>query len=190
MNGKENIINKILSDADEKCRRIVEAAEQSAIEIKRNADVQAANERKALETRVESVTAERIRNRVATAELDARKYKLNAKQQLIAQCYDKALKHLAELPVKDKQQFVVSLLKKYAEKGETVLIAKCDKDVVTQKLLDSVGKSLTLGKSFHNEAGGVVLQGNGYDKDLTLSRIVGYLREQTESKVAATLFGD
>ena len=34
MNGKENIINKILSDADEKCQKLISTAEQKAEQLK------------------------------------------------------------------------------------------------------------------------------------------------------------
>lgn len=190
MNGKENIINKILSDADEKCSRIVNNAEQAAAELKLQAENSAELDRQALQIKVDSQTAERIRNRVATAELDARKYALDSKQRIISECYDRALKRLAALPAKEKQAFVTGLLKKYAEQGETVIAAKTDKDVITQKVLDEVNKKLVLSKSYHDEQGGVILEGVGYEKDLTLKRIVEYLREQTEGKVAAALFGD
>ncbi len=190
MNGKENIINKILSDADAKCSEIIKAAETQAAQIKANAEITAEADRQALNTRIETLTAERVRNRVATAELDARKYKLHTKQQLISRCYDKALQHLAELPVKEKQTFIAKLLKKYAENGETVCVAKADKDVITQKFLDTMGIKLTLDKKYHGEVGGVILYGTGYEKDLTLKRIVAHLREQTEGKVASVLFGE
>lgn len=190
MNGKENIINKILSDADEKCARIVAKAEQTAAEMKSQAEAEVEAEKRALQVKAENLAAERIRNRVATAELDARKYKLNAKQQIISECYDKALQRLAALPAKEKQAFVLNLLKKYAETGETVIVAKQDKDVITQKLLDEANKKLILSKTYHEGLGGVILEGVGYEKDLTLSRIVNYLREQTEGKVAQALFGE
>lgn len=190
MNGKENIINKILSDADDKCAKILAAAEQTAASIKEQAELAADKDKQALNARVEALTAERIRNRVATAELDARKYSLACKQRLISDCYDKALQILASMPAKDRQAFVVKLLTKYAENGETARIAKADENVITQKVLDAVGLKLKLDAKFHNDVGGVVLLGNGYEKDLTLTSVMAYLREQTEGKVALTLFGE
>ena len=177
MNGKENIINKILSDADEKCAKIVAKAEQTAAELKMQAESEAQAEKQSLNAKAENASAERIRNRVANAELDARKYRLNAKQKLIAECYDRALKQLAGLPAKEKQAFIVKLLSKY-------------KEVITQKTLDEAGKKLVLSSKYHNGQGGVILEGNGYEKDLTLARVIEYLREQTEGKVAQALFGD
>ena len=190
MNGKENIINKILSDADDKCAKILAAAEQNAASIKEQALIAAEADKQALNARVEALTAERIRNRVATAELDARKYGLAAKQRLITDCYDKALQIFVNMTAQDKQAFVTKLLIKYAEEGETARIAKADENVITQKVLDSVGLKLKLDTKFHSGVGGVVLLGNGYEKDLTLTSVIAYLREQTEGKVASTLFGE
>ncbi len=190
MNGKENIINKILADADEKCAKIIASANETAAKLKQDADNAVQADKQALSKRMEIMTEERIRNRIATAELDARKYRLSSKQKLIADCYAKASSKLAGMSADGKQAFVVKLLKQYAEEGETVYVSKADKDVITQKTLDQVGKKLTLAKSCHSGQGGVVLEGKGYEKDLTLCRIVNYLREKTEAQVAKALFGD
>ncbi|MCM1195335.1 MAG: V-type ATP synthase subunit E family protein [Corallococcus sp.] len=190
MNGKDNIINKILSDADEKCREILSDAESRAKQIADNAAVQAEKDGQAVLRRAESVSAERLKNRLATAELDARKYKLGQKQQLISDCYDRARQALRSLSASDRTVFLKNLIRKHADKGEVVYITKGDQDVVTQKFLDGFGKGLTLGKKFIDADFGIVLEGNGYEKDLTLSRIVEYLREQTEGKVASVLFGE
>ncbi len=190
MNGKENIINKILADADAKCEEILTAAQAQAQEIHDSARSFAKNEEDALNSKLQNISAERLRNANARAQLEARKYKLWKKQQLIASCYAQALKELAALPVPQKTAFLKKLIEAYAEKGETVRITKADKDIVTQKFLDTFGKKLTLGKSFIEASGGIVLEGEGYDKDLTLEKVVAYAREQTEAQVARTLFGD
>ena len=49
---------------------------------------------------------------------------------------------------------------------------------------------LTLDKNSHDGRGGIILIGKGYEKNLTLETVTGYLREQTESQVATALFGD
>lgn len=190
MNGKENIISKILSDADIRCQEILAQANAQLQATLKTCDEQIDADKQALDTRIEAQSKERLKNRLATAELDARKYKLNAKQCLIAECYDKAYSKLKTLSDKEKTAFLSSLISNFAEKGETVLIAEADKGVVTQKFLDGFDKNLTLGKKCHGADGGIILEGKGYEKDLTLSMVISYLREQTESQVAAVLFGE
>ena len=189
MNGKENIINKILSDADTKCQRILDAANAQAREIVQAAQASVTRDRAELDARIEATTVERVRNRVATAELDGKKYRLNAKQQLINKCYRVAYEQLVKQSDKDRLALIGTLLDKYAEKGETVYVAESDGKLVTQKYLDGFGKGLKLGKKHLDADGGVVLEGAGYEKDLTLEKVVAYLREQTEARVAEALYG-
>ncbi|MCM1289368.1 MAG: hypothetical protein NC132_01770 [Corallococcus sp.] len=190
MNGKENIISKILADADNKCAEILASAELQAQETNNLAKAFADAERQSFVRRLDTLSAERERNCLANADLEARKYKLQEKQRLISACYEKALTALCKASDKNKLDFIGKILKTYAEKGETVIVAKADKNLVTQKFLDGFGLGLVLGKTYADAVGGVVLQGATYDKDLTLEKLVAYSREQTESRVAAALFGD
>ena len=190
MNGKENIINKILSDADTKCAKILDAANAQAQSIIDAAEASVARDRTELDTRIAAATAERIRNRVATAELDGKKYRLNAKQQLISKCYEYAYQQLLKQSDKERLALIGTLIDKYAETGETVYVAEHDGKLVTQKYLDGFERGLKLGKRYIAADGGIVLEGAGYEKDLTLSRVIRYAREQTEGRVAAALLGD
>ena len=190
MNGKENIINKILSDADTKCQEIVAQAQAQADQIISIAKALADAETQSVNKRLATLSVERERNLKASAVLEARKYRLGKKQQLISRCYEKAQDELKSLSAKEKEKFLSKLIQTYAEDGETVLICKSDKDIVTQKFLDSFGKKLVLGKNFAEIDGGVILQGNGYDKDLSLAQVLSAIRNDTEAEVANALFGE
>ena len=189
MNGKENIINKILSDADARCNEILSTAESQAKAIIDDANAAVARDRAALEERISSTSAERMRNRNSTAELDAKKYALNAKQRLISRCYDEAYAKLAKMSDSDRLDFIGTLIDKYAEKGETVYVTQQDGKAVTQLWLDGFDKGLKLGKKYVTADGGIVLEGDGYDKDLTLRRVIDYAREETVGRVAEVLIG-
>ena len=189
MNGKENIINKILSDADAKCTEILSSAEAQAQAIVNSAEQVIASELVALDTRLQTITAERERNRRATAELDAKKYTLNCKQQLITRCYELAYEKLTKMSEADRLDLIGTLIEKHAEKGETVYITQADAKGVTQVWLNGFEKDLKLGKKYIKADGGLVLEGVGYEKDLTLKSVVKYIREQTEGKVAELILG-
>lgn len=189
MNGKENIINKILSDADSKCQKLLAEAECQAKEILDATNEAIAQERVALDAKIEAVASERIRNRKATAELDAKKYALNRKQQVISRCYDLAYDKLLKMSEADRLDLIGTLIERYAENGETVYVTKADAKGVTQIWLNGFEKSLKLGAQYINADGGVVLEGDGYEKDLTLKKVVEYAREQTDGRVAEMLLG-
>ena len=189
MNGKENIINKILSDADTKCAKILYTANAQANEIISAANASIARDKAELDAKIETAVAERIRKSIATAELDGKKYRLNAKQQLISKCYDLAYQQLLKLDDNKRLAFLGTLINKFAENGETVYVTEKDSKLVTQKYLDGFNKGLKLGKKYITADGGIMLEGDGYEKDLTLSRVIAYAREQTEGKVAEALLG-
>lgn len=188
MNGKENIIARILADADARAKSIVDEANARAQHAQDAARESAQADRAALEQKIVALTAERKANALSNAKLDARKYLLAGKQKLIADCYDKAKDTLLSMDATQKREFLTKLLGLYAEQGETVNYARADADIVTQQLLDGIGKGLVLGQACDFE-GGLVLCGKSYDKDLTLTKLVQYAREKTEAAVAAVLFG-
>ena len=190
MNGKSKIIERILSDADSKCAEISAAAQLRAEQTLADAETKIAQEKQALADRLEKQSQDLVKNKLANAALDARKYKLECKQNLIASCYDKALDCLVKSTDAEYKKIISDLLNKFAEDGESVCIAQKDADVITQSFLDSVGKNLTLSAKRINAMGGIVIEGNGYDKDLTFEALVSYAKADTESTVAELLFGE
>lgn len=187
MNGKENIINKILSDADETCARIISNAENLAEATVNAARDAVKSDRVALDGKLATVRDERIRNARANAELEAKKYRLRAKQTLVERCYDEVYKHLVGLNDEDRLDFIGELIEKYAEDGETVYVTERDGKNVTPLWLKGFEKHLKLGGKYLRADGGILLEGEGYEKNLTVARVVELLKEQTLSQVATAL---
>lgn len=187
MNGKENIINKILSDADARCEEIISSAHTRANALVEETREQVTKDREALDAKLSLNCAERERNAISNAELDAKKYRLNAKQALIARCYDEVHERLARLNDEDRLDLIGALIEKHSERGETVYVTAKDARLVTQLWLNGFERGLKLGNRRIVADGGIVLEGEGYEKDLTLNSVVRYLREQTETQVATLL---
>mgnify|MGYP004566590685 FL=1 len=189
MNGKENIIQRILSDAEAKCNEMIASAEAQSERILRVAEEKSAADARESDARASVQAEDLIRNKLAATRLAARKYKLNVKQRLISECYAEAVKTLVDASDEKRLEFIGKLISRYAESGETVLVCQRDAKLVNQKFLDAFGKNLTVG-SRHIAEFGVVLVGEGYEKDLTIEKIVQYSRLETEAKVSAALFGE
>lgn len=187
MNGKENIIARILSDADDKANYIVEQAEAKRKQTVDGEREQADKDKAALQTKLAASQNERVANALANAKLDARKYKLQGKQRLVSLCYDKALAALKAMDESQTVEFVKRILATYAEQGEQVFVGSSQAKVVTQGLLDEIGKGLTLSGTTEND--GILLVGEGYEKDLSYAKLVDYARDKTEAEVSAVLFG-
>lgn len=189
MDGKQNIIDKILLDAQTQCEQILQQANQKADDIRNKAQQTIDKQLEQLQEKLKQDSVDIVNNTLSNARLDASKYALQQKQQLIDKVFQECYNKLVALQGKEYQQFVVSLLRQYAENGEIVRIRKEDSKLITQDLISSCGKQLTLSKEYIDIDGGVVLEGNGYDKNLSLSMLIKYQREQHELSVAKILFG-
>lgn len=190
MDGKEKIIARILEEADKKCQSIVDEAQKKADAIALNSQNTVAAERVLMEQKLKASAEETLRNALSNAKLEGRKYLLQQKQALIDKAYAGALDSLSKLSGKEYKAFVVKLLKAYAEDGETVRVCQRDAKTITQEVLDQSGKSLTLSDQYADIDGGVLLEGDGYDKNLSLTALVRYARQSTDMSVAKILFGD
>ena len=177
MNDKNAVIDKRISDAHaaadalrqdarQKAEKIVSAAQKAADAYRKEA-LSGGEERVALALeRAKSVDA-----------LDSRRELYACKSPLLDEVFALAAKALKE---------------ENAEDGDKVVICKEDEKVVTAAFIASIAKSakkkITPGGARGEFAGGVVLSGDRYDKNLTLEEEMRLIREECEPLVAKALF--
>lgn len=82
---------------------------------------------------------------------------------------------------------------KFAEDGDKVTVSAREKGIVTKKMVDDAAKAkgakLALDSEYGDFDGGVLLTGNGIDKNFTFEVEFALLRDATEAKIAKELFG-
>ena len=190
MNGKENIIEKIISDAREKAKSIEDTAvydgamrEKATAEwVEKFLDGQRAILKK------DCIEVEERRKTLA--ELDRRKLILKTKQDIIGEIIDGALKRLQGMPKKEYLSFIVALLSEYAENGEQILLS-CDK-VISKADLEKeqvvIDKNLSVLNERGDFIGGIQLIGKVSDRDLSFNAILEEKKEMLTAKIVAELF--
>ena len=188
--AKQELIDKIIGDAEERAREIVSDAE-----AKSAAMIQSAlEERTTLLNSARKMSAaaapEVIRRTKAMAELEGRKLVLEEKQALIAETYREALRLIRE---SDKyESLLVNMILSVAEDGDVVVFAASDYDRVDRKkiLSEAMKKgNIRLTESTEKGAfeGGIVLRGKDCDKNLSLEVELETLRSE-ENATAKVLF--
>lgn len=191
MNDKTAVIDKIISDAQaaadalrqdarQKAEKIVSAAQKAADAYRKEA-LSGGEERVALALeRAKSVDA-----------LDSRRELSACKSALLDEVFALAAKALKE-DKKAYKAYLARVIKENAEDGDKVVICKEDEKVVTAAFIASIAKcakkKITLGSARGEFAGGVVLSGDRYDKNLTLEEDMRLIREECEPLVAKALF--
>ena len=189
--AKQELLDKIAHDAEERARRILSEAESKA-----EASVAAAERERAdlLESARQMASAARpetVKRRKAMAELEGRKLVLQEKQAVIAEAYREAFKKIKES--NKYEALLVKMILSAAEEGDGVIFAasdfdKVDRAKVVAQASKQAGFKLTLIEEKGAFDGGIVLRGKACDKNLTLEVELSALRSE-EDLAAKVLFG-
>ena len=191
MEGKEAIIAKIIADAEKKAQEILHTADEYAVSVKEQAEDWAKNYSAEQEKVLKNETAEIIARRKIVAELDVKKVRLKAKQDVIDEVYALAEQKLCKIDKKTYLSVVISKIEEFADEGdEVVLSMDC---VLTEKDISESDvfcrKKLSVSKTIGKFIGGVMLVGKVSDKNLTFHEIISAEKEKNAPKVAKKLFG-
>ncbi|MBE6972322.1 MAG: hypothetical protein E7440_00330 [Ruminococcaceae bacterium] len=195
MDGIEKITARILDDARREADEIAAQAKQKADEIAQRYAKQGDQEAQAILTRGEKAAAERLERLESAAGMERRKMLLAAKQQVLAEAFEKALDDLCALPEQEYINLLAGLALRAARNGREQLIfsvsdrARVGKQVVmaaNERLGDS-GK-LTLSEQTRNIRGGFIMSDGDVEVNCAFETLVRMQRETLEKEVADILF--
>jgi V/A-type H+-transporting ATPase subunit E len=187
--GKQDIIDRIISDAQSEADDIIAEANGVAERVREQAKADAEREMNELKGQVELKAQSIIAGKQAMARLEGAKIKLAEKRKVLDEVYAKAANNLKQMASIDCLKMTEALLISYAEEGDEIRFADgfpCVKEVADL----AVVKNKKLKISFGNKGidGGFVLCGKTCDKDLSYSALLAADREANEAEIAANLF--
>lgn len=192
MAGTDAIINKILADAEEKASQIKTQSKIDCDEVIANATSEAKKMMDEVVENKQSVIDETVKRQKAVAELDAKKIVLKAKKDAIDEAFRLAKEQLNGLSSEKYFEVVSNMISTYAEDGDVVTLSAKDKKLITKAKLDKIATAknikLTLNKEYGDFEGGVILSGNGMDKNLTFDVELKTLRDEMETEIADMIF--
>lgn len=190
MEGKEAIIERIISDATIKAQTLIDDANKEASLRISSAEEWADNYKRAQEEILARDVKDIAFRRATVAELDVRKLLLQAKQQVIAEVLDNVYKKLCALDKKSYLSYVEKLISENADNGDEILFGKdnvlSEKDILDLKVVSA--KNLTVSKEQGDFIGGIVLIGKICDKDLSFKTLVDNKKDEYTARIAEKLF--
>lgn len=193
MQGKEAIIEKIISDATVRGEAVIDDAKFKATEIENVAKAVCASMADNAEKERAAAVNDVLTRSKTVAELDAKKLLFDAKNQVVALTFETALNKVKNLPKEKYAKLVMDMLS-MAEDGDVVTISKREKDVLTEAVIKEFAAKkkikLTLNKEFGEFDGGIILSGSGVDKNLTFETEFQLLKDELEETVAKKLFAE
>ena len=204
MNGIEKITGQIDADVQKEIDAALDQARAQAQEIEDRYASQAQTQAEAIRRKGEQDAALRQERLVDVAKLEARKTILAAKQELVGQAFDLALKKLLELP----DQEYISLLAKLAVSAsrtgrEQVILSQKDRsrygkqavtmanDMLAKKAGPRAAQTdgmLTLAEESRPMAGGLILRDGKVEPNRSFEVLIHLQRDALSAEVARALF--
>lgn len=198
MNGIDKITDRIAADARQQADTILQNARIEAEKIIAEYEQRAQQDYDAALVRGRAEAAYHVERMSGVAQLEARKRKLSAKQEMLGRAFEAARKKLLSLPEDAYVTLLVQLTVAGVSSGTEALIfsvkdrPRYGKKVVVaanEKLL-SMGRTaaLTLSEEARDFEGGLYIQDGSIENNCTFSTILRMLRQQMAGEVAKLLF--
>lgn len=193
MNGIEKITQRISADAQAEIDRVLGEARAEAEKITARYKAQADAEAAELDAKNKKAAAEREERLAGTAQMEARKAALAAKQEMVEQAYALALKKLRSLPEDKYTAVLADLLVQASSTGkEEVIFSDKDRREVGQAAVDKAnkdgGKKLTLSDETRSIQGGFILRSENVEVNCAFDTLVRLQRAETAGEVVKKLF--
>ena len=203
MNGIEKITGQIGADVQKEIDAALDQARAQAKEIEARYESQAQTQGEALRRKGEQDAALRRERLVDVARLEARKTLLAAKQDLVGQAFDLALKKLLELPDQEYIALLAKLAVAASRTGrEQVIFSQKDRSRYGKQAVtmanDMLAKQagphadhtsmLTLAGESRPMAGGLILRDGRVETNCSFEVLIHLQRDALSAEVARVLF--
>lgn len=193
MNGMEKITARMKEDAARSLSELNAQTEQELRRIREESAARAEKERETAGGHAHLAAQERYERLCSAAEMETRKLTLSAKQEVLAETYDRALEILCSMPREEYLSLLVHLLKAAGGKGdEKIALSAKDRDEMGETLVERANKELNAHYTLAGEAAdiraGLVLISEECDVNCSFETLLALSREKTEHGAAKLLF--
>ena len=193
MNGMEKITARMKEDAARSLSELNAQTEQELRRIREESAARAEKERETAGGHAHLSAQERYERLCSAAEMETRKLTLSAKQEVLAETYDRALEILCSMPREEYLSLLVHLLKAAGGKGdEKIALSAKDRDEMGETLVERANKELNAHYTLAGEAAdiraGLVLISEECDVNCSFETLLALSREKTERGAAKLLF--
>jgi len=186
----ESITNRIKDEASAYADKITGEAKAQAEELLSETRIEADKIKKEAQERAEKDSKTLIERRESVAGLEARKMKLDAKQEVIGESFSAALDKIKSLKDEDYLGFLTNQLKAFADEGGEIQLSADDIKKYGAKLGKEFAGKLTVGKDPANIRGGFLLKQGDISINASIEKLVEDQKEKLTGEVAKLLFPD
>lgn len=187
----ENIINRIIGDAEKKAQSFIDSQQEKADEITIEADKKIEAYRNKGEDKA-SNTAKSM-NDVADVivELEISKIELHKKRELIDKIFELALEKILKLPKAEYKKIILKNLDDLRD-GDVIILSEKEKGILLKKDIDEIAKKkgikVSLSSEYNNNIAGIIIDRKSTVLDFNIKTELENLKKEMESEILKGLY--
>lgn len=187
----ENIINRIIGDAEKKAQSFIDSQQEKADEITIEADKKIEAYRNKGEDKA-SNTAKSM-NDVADVivELEVSKIELHKKRELIDKIFELALEKILKLPKAEYKKIILKNLDDLRD-GDVIILSEKEKGILLKKDIDEIAKKkgikVSLSSEYNNNIAGIIIDRKSTVLDFNIETELENLKKEMESEILKGLY--
>jgi len=140
----DRLREKILEDARQQAKVMLERAENEAAGILNAAKAEAEEKERVASEKASKEAEERKKRLLASADLEGRKRILQAKQDVVDEVFSRAIDKLSSLPADQYIDIIASMAVEAVSSGtEEIILSPKDRDVYGSKIINAVNGRLS-----------------------------------------------
>lgn len=187
----ENIINRIIGDAEKKAQSFIDSQQEKADEITIEADKKIEAYRNKGEDKA-SNTAKSM-NDVADVivELEISKIELHKKRELIDKIFELALEKILKLPKAEYKKIILKNLDDLRD-GDVIILSEKEKGILLKKDIDEIAKKkgikVSLSSECNNNIAGIIIDRKSTVLNFNIETELENLKKEMESEILKGLY--
>jgi ATP synthase, subunit E len=187
----ENIINRIIGDAEKKAQSFIDSQQEKADEITIEADKKIEAYRNKGEDKA-SNTAKSM-NDVADVivELEISKIELHKKRELIDKIFELALEKILKLPKAEYKKIILKNLDDLRD-GDVIILSEKEKGILLKKDIDEIAKKkgikVSLSSECNSNVAGIIIDRKSTVLDFNIETELENLKKEMESEILKGLY--
>lgn len=194
----EQVVNKIISEAQDQADKIVSEAEKAAEAQLVRLDAQVSDFRKETEALAAEAADDKKSRMLAMARMDIRKEYLTAKVSLLDEVFDQARQKICSMPDDQYRQLIIDLMVAAVQSGDEQVLVGNNETRIDTELIKEVNRKLGPGFKGNlmlaNETAeidsGFILKRKKVQVNVSGEVLIAKAREELEIELSGELFED
>jgi V/A-type H+-transporting ATPase subunit E len=192
----EQVINKIISEANQKADEIKQQANNEADQLEKNLQNELDDFEKQTEQMAKKAAQDKTDRMLAQSRMQNQKKLLAAKVEVLDDIFQSAAQQVAQMPDDKYKELMTNLMQKAVETGDEEVIVGKNESRINQDFIKQINRklgsgykgNLRLGNQNADIESGFILRRQKVQINASIDVLIGQVRDEIEPQIVQMLF--